>query len=179
MASSSVIASALILSLVLLLQSANATVVCEELPQDLCTFSISSAGKRCVLESFRRSRVEGVATTEYYCRTSEVLVDRFSDWIETDECVNACGADRAAVGISSDALLDPNFTSKLCSTACYQSCPNVIDLYFNLAAGEGVSLPELCEARRSNPHRSMAELVRSSGLVVPGDVAVASAPSPF
>lgn len=74
---------------------------------------------------------------EYQCRTSEVVVERMAEYIETDQCVEACGVDRKFVGISSDALLEPQFTAKLCSPACYQKCPNIVDLYFNLAAGEG------------------------------------------
>lgn len=61
-----------------------------------------------------------------------------ADYIETGACVRACGVDRNSVGISSDALLDPQFTAKICSPDCYQKCPNIVDLYFNLAAGEGI-----------------------------------------
>lgn len=75
---------------------------------------------------------------EYQCRTSEVIVERMAEYIETDDCVNACGVDRDTNGISSDALHEPHTTVKLCSPACYQNCPNIIDLYFNLAAGEGM-----------------------------------------
>nr|CAD1819391.1 unnamed protein product [Ananas comosus var. bracteatus] len=157
---------ALLFSLSLLLPSAlGAGVVCEELPQDLCAFSISWESKRCLLESAPRS---GGAGTEYQCRTSEVTVGRMSDWIETDECVRACGVDRSTVGISSDSLLDPRFTSNLCSPSCYHNCPNIVDLYFNLAAGEGVFLPDLCETQRSNPRRAMAELLSSGA--APGPV---------
>lgn len=66
-----------------------------------------------------------------------MVVEKMADYIETDACVKACGVDRNSVGISSDALLEPQFTAKLCSPACYQNCPNIVDLYFNLAAGEG------------------------------------------
>ncbi|KAE8690431.1 laccase-7 [Hibiscus syriacus] len=126
---------------------------------------------------------------EYQCRKSEVVVERMTEYIETDKCVGACGADRNSVGISSDALLDSQFTAKLCSTACYQKCPNIVDLYFNLAAAEGVFLPDLCNAQRSNPRRrrSMVELIASSG-AAPGPVSSqatasfaveAPAPAPF
>ncbi|KAL0918049.1 hypothetical protein M5K25_010037 [Dendrobium thyrsiflorum] len=172
---SHIIPIALLLSLTLLLptSSLGANVICEKLPQNLCSLSISSTGKRCLLERYRKS---GESTTNYYCKTSEVEVERVSGWIETDECVKACGVDRMAIGISSDSLLDSQFTAKLCSPACYPSCPNVIDLYFNLAAGEGVFLPDLCETRRSSTHRSMVELVSSgSASPVSGD---AAAPSP-
>lgn len=110
--------------------------ICEELPQNLCSLSVSSTGNRCLLESYRKS---GESKTEYYCKTSDVKVERVSDWIETDECVKACGVERMAVGISSDSLLDSQFTAKLCSPACYHTCANVVDLYFNLAAAEGNS----------------------------------------
>ena len=64
-------------------------------------------------------------------------MERMAEYIETDECVRACGVDRNSIGISSDSLLEPQFTAKLCAPACYQKCPNIVDLYFNLAAGEG------------------------------------------
>ncbi|XP_008811495.2 uncharacterized protein LOC103722643 [Phoenix dactylifera] len=125
--------------------------------------------------------------TEYQCRTSDVVVHRMSAWIETDECVRACGVDRNSVGISSDSLLEPQFTEKLCSPACHRNCPNIVDLYFNLAAGEGVFLPKLCEARRVNPRRAMVELLSSGaapgpvagGVVSKLDAAAAPAPMAF
>lgn len=107
-------------------------ITCEELLKDVCAFSISSSGKRCLLENLETKK--GV---EYQCRTSDVVVHGMSEHIETDSCVNACGVDRRTVGISSDSLLDPQLTAKLCSPDCYHKCPNIIDLYFNLAAGEG------------------------------------------
>lgn len=109
-------------------------IICEDLPKDACAFSISSGGKRCLIET--SAGKDG--TVEYQCRTSEVTVERIKDWVETDDCVRACGVDRNSVGISSDSLMEPQFTAKLCSPACYQDCPNIIDLYFNLAAGEGI-----------------------------------------
>lgn len=111
--------------------------MCEELPNEVCAFSIASSGKRCVLET---EREEGSGRVEYQCRTSEVIVENMSEYIERDQCVRACGVDRRSVGISSDALLDPHFTTKLCSSPCYNHCPNIVDLYFNLAAGEGIPL---------------------------------------
>ncbi|RWR92087.1 PAR1 protein [Cinnamomum micranthum f. kanehirae] len=155
---------ALFLSLSFFLHGALGNVICENLPKDVCAFSISSTGKRCLIETSSR---EG-GTIEYQCRASEVMVERMKDWIETDDCVRACGVDRNSVGISSDSLMESQFTTKLCSPACYQDCPNIIDLYFNLAAGEGVFLPDLCEVQRTNPHRAMVELL-SSG----------AAPGPF
>ncbi|KAB1705044.1 hypothetical protein FNE61_28955, partial [Klebsiella pneumoniae] len=137
-------------------------IACEDLNEDSCAFAISSTGKRCVLEKHLHRSGEEV----YMCGTSEIEADKLKDWIETDECIEACGVDRNALGISSDALLESRFTNKLCSSACYKHCPNIIDLYFNLAAGEGVYLPKLCAEQKKNGRREMAE-IRSSGLVAP------------
>ncbi|KAJ1437317.1 hypothetical protein SESBI_03644 [Sesbania bispinosa] len=117
----------------------SAEIVCEELQKDVCAFSIASSGKRCLLETSKAAD----GGVEYQCRTSEVVVERMAEYIETDQ-------------------------SKLCSPACYQKCPNIVDLYFNLAAGEGVFLPDLCQKQRTNPRRAMVELM-SSG-VAPGPV---------
>ncbi|KAJ9180631.1 hypothetical protein P3X46_008847 [Hevea brasiliensis] len=147
----------------LFLHAAVGEIVCEDLPKDVCAFSIASSGKRCLLETYATRDWK----VEYQCRTSEVMVERMADYIETDECVKACGVDRNSVGISSDALLEPQFTSKLCSPACYQKCPNIVDLYFNLAAGEGAFLPDLCDAARTNPRRSMIQLMSSGAAPAP------------
>ncbi|XP_061369546.1 uncharacterized protein LOC133312385 [Gastrolobium bilobum] len=151
---------------------------CENLKQDTCSFAVSSAGKRCVLEK----QVKRSGEESYTCRTSEIEADKVKDHIETDQCIKACGLDRKSLGISSDSLLESRFTHKLCSTHCYQNCPSVVDLYFNLAAGEGVFLPKLCEAAGGNARRGMAEL-KSSGIVAPGPVYsvqwTATAPEPF
>ncbi|CAN1275614.1 hypothetical protein LINPERPRIM_LOCUS15761, partial [Linum perenne] len=100
-------------------------IVCEELSKEVCAFSISSSGKRCLLETYSAPRDSDMV--EMQCRTSEIMVERMAGHIETDECVNACGVDRNST----------QFTAKLCSPACYSKCPNIVDLYFNLAAGEG------------------------------------------
>ncbi|KAL3531745.1 hypothetical protein ACH5RR_005266 [Cinchona calisaya] len=168
----------------LFLQGTLGEIICEELPTNVCSFSIASSGKRCLLENYAGKD----GKVKYQCRTSDVVVERMAEHIETDECVSACGVDRNAVGISSDAFFEPPFAAKLCSPACYQNCPNIIDLYFNLAAGEGVYLPSLCETQRSNPRRAMIELLSNGA--APGPVAPqsaenlvadapASAPSPF
>ncbi|XP_050380791.1 uncharacterized protein LOC126798019 isoform X2 [Argentina anserina] len=161
----------------LFIHAALGAFVCEDLPNDVCAFSVSSAGKRCLIETMAKNN-EGV---EYQCWTSEVMVEGLAEYMETDECVNACGVERKSVGISSDALLEPQFMGKLCSPNCYQKCPNIVELYFNLAAGEGVFLPDLCERQRSNPHRAMIELM-SSGDAAPGPVSstnIPPTPSPF
>ncbi|XP_022934276.1 uncharacterized protein LOC111441487 [Cucurbita moschata] len=144
--------------------------VCEELSVDVCAFSIASSGKRCLLETSENKD----GKLEYQCRTSEVMVEWMSNYIETDRCINACGLDRNSVGIASDALLDPRFTASLCSPACYQKCPNIVDLYFNMAAGEGVFLPDLCERQRTNPHRAMVELLSSGAAAGPVSSAAAT-----
>nr|XP_011468450.1 PREDICTED: uncharacterized protein LOC105352622 [Fragaria vesca subsp. vesca] len=71
-----------------------------------------------------------------HCRTSQVVVEKLAGYIETDKCVKACGVDRDAVGISSDAFLEPHFLKNMCTANCYEKCPNLVELYFNLAAGE-------------------------------------------
>ncbi|XP_004506651.1 uncharacterized protein [Cicer arietinum] len=174
------------LSMVLLLSSlfihaSLAEMVCEDLPKDVCAFSVASSGKRCLLETEKGMNGE----IEYECRTSEVIVERMAEYIETDQCVEKCGVDRNSVGISSDAFFEPQFTAKLCSPICYQKCPNIVDLFFNLAAGEGVFLPELCEKHKTNPRRAMIELVSSGGAApapisdISEDIVFAPAPSPI
>ncbi|CAN0854642.1 hypothetical protein LINGRAHAP2_LOCUS5961 [Linum grandiflorum] len=81
---------------------------------------------------------------KYQCETSEVVVDKMKDMIESDECIKSCGLDRNTVGISSDYLLTRKFVSKLCSGPCFQSCPNIVDLYSNLALAEGMDLYGMC-----------------------------------
>lgn len=74
----------------------------------------------------------------FSCRTSTIEAEKnLKGWIETDECIAACRLNRNTMGISSDSLLDRHFVQKLCSPGCYKGCPNIADLYFNLAAGEG------------------------------------------
>lgn len=108
-------------------------IACENLNKDSCAFAVSSSGKRCVLEkSVRRSGQE-----VFVCSTSQIDTDQVTNWIESDKCIESCGLDRNVLGISSDSLLDSRFMQKLCSTQCYTGCPNIVDLYFNLAVGEG------------------------------------------
>ncbi|KAH7538023.1 uncharacterized protein LOC125421387 [Ziziphus jujuba] len=152
------------LALSLCVQGTLGGTTCEQLDQDTCAFAVSSSGKRCVLEKHVKRSGQEV----YSCRTSDIEADnKLNDWIETEQCIKACGLDRKTFGISTDSLLESTFTQKLCSPQCYDNCPNIVDLHFNLAAGEGVFLPKLCEAQGSNARRQMAEL-RSSGLVAPG-----------
>ncbi|KAL6545200.1 hypothetical protein OROHE_009865 [Orobanche hederae] len=124
------------------------SIECENLNEDSCAYAVSSTGRR----------IAGPGGA------SEIVADKLSDWIEMEDCISTCGVDRKALGISLDSLLDNRFTGKLCSVECYRGCPNIVDLYFNLAAGEGVFLPKFCEALGSNGLREMAK-IQSSGLV--------------
>lgn len=108
-------------------------IICKELPVSTCSFSVASSGKRCLLETYTSTN----GATEFQCKTSEVYVKIIGEMIESDACVDACGVDRKSVGISSDSLMEPHFIAKLCSPACYENCPNIVDLYYNLALGEG------------------------------------------
>ncbi|KAA8518978.1 hypothetical protein F0562_016248 [Nyssa sinensis] len=133
MASSTKLSFILFLSCSLFLQATLGEIICEDLPKDVCAFSIASSGKRCLLENYATKEEK----VEYQCRTSEVIVERMVEYMETDECVSACGVDRTSVGISSDSLLEPQLTYKLCSPNCYENCPNIVDLYYNLASRRG------------------------------------------
>ena len=100
----------------------------------MCAFSISSSRKRCLLETYAPTD----ATTKYQCKTSEVAVNiNMNGHVETEECIKACGLQRNVVGISSDTLLDSGFASELCSQDCSENCPNIVDLYNDLALAEG------------------------------------------
>lgn len=177
MASSFRILSVLAIALAICVQGTLGEITCEHLDQDTCAYAISSSGKRCVLEkSVKRTGEEA-----YTCRTSEIDADRLRNWIETDQCIKACGLDRKSLGISSDSLLESRFAQQLCSPQCYDSCPNVVDLYFNLAAAEGVFLPGLCEAQEGNVRRGLMADIKSAGFVAPGPVKAvkyAYAPAP-
>ncbi|CAN1149884.1 hypothetical protein LINPERPRIM_LOCUS18511 [Linum perenne] len=147
-------------------------VTCEKLDQGACAYAVSSTGKRCVLE--KRVKLRS-GTEEYSCRTSEIEADKLKNLIETDECVKACGLERKVLGISSDSLLEAGFTRHLCSPQCYDECPNIVDLYFNLAAGEGVFLPKLCASREGKgQRRELIGEIKSSGgglpIIAPGPI---------
>ncbi|XP_073145458.1 uncharacterized protein [Henckelia pumila] len=165
--------SALLLFLAcsLFLNGTIAELICEDLPTELCAFSIASSGKRCVLET----TIDEASNKKYTCKTSQVLADKLSGYIENDQCVASCGLGRESVGISSDAFLKPGFAASLCSPECYENCPNIVDLYYNLAAGEGVLLPELCSKQRRSSLRGVFGFL-GNGYAAGGD---APAPAPF
>ncbi|KAM0044929.1 hypothetical protein Hdeb2414_s0010g00358881 [Helianthus debilis subsp. tardiflorus] len=153
----------LFLLLSFLLHGTQAEIICEDLPIGLCTFSIASSGKRCVLEN----NVRDNGNMDYQCDTSEIIVKDMNEWIESDECLNACGLHRKTVGISSDSLLEPHFLARLCSDSCYKNCPDIVDLYHNLAIGEGVFLANLCEVSSKMPRRVMTQFLSSGAALGP------------
>ncbi|GFY83712.1 hypothetical protein Acr_03g0004860 [Actinidia rufa] len=141
-------------------------IICEHLPTTVCSFAITSSGKRCLLEINRKTR--------YQCKTLEVVAKRMAPYIETDTCVSACGLNRNSIGISSNKLLEPQFLTKLCSPNCYRNCPNIIDVYTKLADAEGVILLNLCEKQKIHLHRNMLE--RLSSGAAPGPIHAALGP---
>ncbi|XP_020272154.1 uncharacterized protein LOC109847329 [Asparagus officinalis] len=166
----------LALSLIFFVQATIGGITCENLDSSTCAFAISSTGKRCVLEN----RLRRGGKIELSCRTSSVEAEKLANLVETDECIQACGLSRSTVGISSDSLLETKFTQKLCSPQCYNVCTNIVDLYFNLAAGEGVFLPKLCEEQVTVVSRRVDMEVGSSGLApVAGPISGPEACAPF
>ncbi|KAL0927198.1 hypothetical protein M5K25_001361 [Dendrobium thyrsiflorum] len=119
-------------------------VTCEQLDRSKCAFAVSSNGLRCLLQK----HVRGTELDEevYMCRTSDLKATIMAGCVETDACIAACSMERETVGISSDSLLDRRFMGRLCSPECFLNCPNIVDLYFSVAAGEGAFLPNLCRA---------------------------------
>ncbi|KAK4418992.1 hypothetical protein Salat_2312000 [Sesamum alatum] len=152
------------------LAAGEAKVICEKLPTNECSFAVASSGKRCVLENENDH-----GEIEYTCKTSEVVVERLSGYIESDQCVNACGVNRETVGMSADAFLSPEFTARLCSPACFTNCNNIVDLYFNLAASEGVPLPALCHKEN---HRAMLAVLSNGGATHGPVAAPLASPTP-
>lgn len=113
---------------------------CSMLPTEECAFAVDSKGHRCVLETLSGG------IDWHVCQASDISVgeDSLVEYIETDQCVKACGVTKMTVGLSTDALESEDFTSKLCSLNCQENCLNLVDLYTNLAAGEGKSLRLMC-----------------------------------
>ncbi|KAK9144371.1 hypothetical protein Sjap_004274 [Stephania japonica] len=138
---------------------------CENLPADYCAFAISSEGMRCVLgKYYAYDYVEGRRVTKFVCRSSGVFVPNMLNWVETHKCIKACGVERHSIGMTySELLWQPKFMKRLCCHSCYYECPNIVDLFFNLALGEGQYLPRLC--RR---HRGKHEPVQGSSTTRPG-----------
>uniref|UniRef100_A0A0C9QLS6 TSA: Wollemia nobilis Ref_Wollemi_Transcript_26193_906 transcribed RNA sequence n=1 Tax=Wollemia nobilis TaxID=56998 RepID=A0A0C9QLS6_9CONI len=159
----SAVASAVILFVLLGMQGfvlGEGGVECEKLPVELCAFAVSSSGTRCVLEKkYTAASSSSTTSVEYECQASGIMAEKAMEWIESEECLKACGLERMCVGMSSDGLAEYSpFSSKLCSEKCQSSCPNIVELYINLAAGEGMYLPHLCEAHRERSRRVMYEM---------------------
>ncbi|GLJ38098.1 hypothetical protein SUGI_0775560 [Cryptomeria japonica] len=156
------------------------SVECEKLPAEMCAFSVSSSGARCVLEkkySFVPSTHESLV--EYQCQSSGILAGKMMEWIESEECLQSCGLQRMSVGMSTEGLSQySHFTSKLCSDKCQNRCPNIVNLYLNLAAGEGIYLPHLCKAHKTRSRRMMFETASAPTLKTL-DLAEAFAPAPY
>ncbi|KAL5744612.1 hypothetical protein ACOSQ2_027728 [Xanthoceras sorbifolium] len=137
-------------------------IACEKLDKGVCAFTVSSSGKRYVPEKHvKRSGVEA-----YSCATSEIEADKLKNWTETDQCIKACGLDRKSLGISSDSLIDSSSTQKLCSPRCYDSCTNIVDLFFDLVA---VYLFPNYVKQKKQMNTGICE-IRSSGFTAPGPI---------
>ncbi|KAL3680211.1 hypothetical protein R1sor_023167 [Riccia sorocarpa] len=147
-----------VLFVALLLRStfAKGTLHCEDLSVKDCAFAVSSTGARCVLE---KSKLPN-GKTSAECQTSIIMAERPLEWIETDNCIKSCGLERNSYGLSTDAFMERGFRAKLCSSECQNNCPNVVDLYLKLAAGEGLYLPHICLSQKSKARRLIADPVR-------------------
>ncbi|PPS03467.1 hypothetical protein GOBAR_AA17219 [Gossypium barbadense] len=135
---------------------------------DTCTYPVSSAGKRCVLEK----HVKRSGKDEFTCQTSEIEDDKISNWIEIDQCVKACGLGRKCFGILSDSLLKSRFTqmfAPLSATIADPTSPTFTSISprEKVTSFNSVFLPKLCEAPGANTQRGLAE-IRSSCIVAPG-----------
>ncbi|KAI0528706.1 hypothetical protein KFK09_001248 [Dendrobium nobile] len=118
------------------LNSRASSMTCEQLNRSTCAFTVSSNGFRCLLEKHVDAGAEPLVEA-YTCRTSDLKATVIVGWVETDTCITACSLKRETLSISSDSLLDWQFMGRLCSPECFMNCPNIVDLYFNVATGEG------------------------------------------
>ncbi|KAK9120617.1 hypothetical protein Syun_018234 [Stephania yunnanensis] len=93
---------------------------------------------RCVLvKYYAYDYVESRTVTKFVCRSSGVFVPNMFNWVETQKCIKACGVERHSIGMSyAELLWQPKFMKSLCCPSCYYECPNIVDLFFNLAVGE-------------------------------------------
>lgn len=108
--------------------------MCEELSPKVCAFAVASSGKRCSMETYGSKD----GTIGFQCKTSDIVANvNRHEHVENDDCISSCGVERETVGISTDNLLEPSFSKKLCSQDCQLNCLNIVDLYSNLALAEG------------------------------------------
>ncbi|MCO5581579.1 hypothetical protein L7F22_035467 [Adiantum nelumboides] len=119
----------------------HAQVVCEELGIYECAFAVASTGARCILET----KISLEVCIQFECTTSSVLASPFANWIETAECLLFCGLERLTIGISTDFIGDLGLQKMICSSMCQKNCPNIVDVFSNLAIGEGLNLENICK----------------------------------
>ncbi|KAG6548918.1 hypothetical protein Mapa_009681 [Marchantia paleacea] len=108
------------------------TLRCHMLPAEECAFAVDSSGKRCVLMEYNDAAVSIVRS----CETSDISVgdDSPTEYIETEQCVRACGVQKMTIGFArSTNLPTDQFMLKLCSWECKHNCPNLVDLYNTVA----------------------------------------------
>ena len=70
-------------------------------------------------------------------QTSKIVTDSFHSWIEDNKCIQACGLNRMSVGLSSDFLGEHELQRSICGNSCLEECLNVVEIFTNLASGEG------------------------------------------
>jgi hypothetical protein len=102
------------------------------------------------VKAFKAEQIGGVVQLFLHSQSSTILAANLDEWIESDECVRSCGLERLSFGLSTDLLLDSRSTAMLCSPECLNNCPNIIDLYINLAAGEGMHALTMTEYPAAN-----------------------------
>ncbi|MCO5552865.1 hypothetical protein L7F22_006383 [Adiantum nelumboides] len=136
------------------------TIECEDLPVEDCAFAVSSSGARCVLEKVVKTN----AAPQYKCQTSIIMAERPTEWIESEDCIKTCGLQRLSVGLSTDALLERDFTKRLCFSECRSKCPNINDLYTKLAAEEGMYLLTLCDSLKPRLRKLRGEQQRDQSV---------------
>ncbi|WMV51921.1 hypothetical protein MTR67_045306 [Solanum verrucosum] len=78
--------------------------------------------------------------------------------LSTNVCAFAISTSGKRCLLENSAGRNGKVEYQFCSPACNKNCDNIVDLYFHLAAGEGVFLPELCKKQKNGPHRTMIEL---------------------
>lgn len=151
---------ALVVALVVVpLARADFQLECSMLPAEECAFAVSYTGNRCVLDKALRS-------DHYTCETSNVKAGEDSpvEYVESNECVQACGVDRMTVGFSTDELTSHAFITKMCSRQCRNNCANLVDIYSNIIAGEGLTLSEFCGEQRRAQLIASRRLIDSAAL---------------
>jgi len=112
-----------------------AGVICEDLPQDKCVFTISSSSKSCVLGSYQRSN----ACAEYKCRSLEEVGGRSDSRSRRDRRMRQGGC-FLRPWYRRICFLRLSSKTNCARQSASRIAPSIIDLYYNLAAGEGSCL---------------------------------------